>query len=75
LTAIAGAVPALLRFWEAAKNKHDPRNHTKPHEIDVLVRGTSCDFVDRFSVSVIFFIPFLAVGAIGNASWQARLPN
>ncbi len=34
------------------KNKHDPRNHTKPHEMDALIRILSCDFVDCFTASI-----------------------
>ncbi len=39
--------PALLA--EMLKNKHDPRNHTKQHEMDELIRVISCDLVDRFT--------------------------
>jgi hypothetical protein len=31
------------------KNKHDPRNHTKQHEMDALIQVFSCDLVDRFT--------------------------
>jgi hypothetical protein len=35
--------------FEQAENKHDPRNHTKPHEIETSIRVTSCGLVDRFT--------------------------
>jgi len=38
-------------FTKLLKNKHDPRNYAKPHEIDALIRITSCQFVDRFTAS------------------------
>ena len=42
------------RFFSSRlmKNKHDPRNLTKLHEMNVLVRVISCDFVDRFNASI-----------------------
>ena len=27
------------------KNKHDPRSHTKQHEMDALIRVISCNFL------------------------------
>jgi hypothetical protein len=33
--------------YRLRKNKHDPRNHTKLHEMDALIRVISCNFVDR----------------------------
>lgn len=36
-----------------AEKKHDPRNYTKLHETDALIRVPSCDFAHRF-------MPFIA---------------
>src|SRR6266496_121882 len=35
------------------KNKHDPRNHTKPHEMNTLIRDTSCNKGRDFCFSAI----------------------
>ena len=35
-----------------AKNKSDPRNYTKPHETEAIVRVTSCYLVDRITASI-----------------------
>ena len=43
---VYGAFSGWLR-----KNKYDPLNHTKPHEMDASICVTSCDFVDRFAAS------------------------
>ncbi len=43
-------MPALkLLTKRLLKNKDDPLNYTKPHEMEALVRVTSCHFVDRFA--------------------------
>src|SRR5205807_7164464 len=33
-------------------DKHDLRNHTKPHQMEALIRVTSCHFVDRFTAFI-----------------------
>ena len=52
---------------QAAENKYDPRNHTKPHEMDALIRVASYEFVDRFTACIttpIFIQPLKVSGRL-----------
>jgi len=43
------AVSPTEKHGRLLKNKHDPQNHAKQHEMDDLVRVISRDLVDRFT--------------------------
>jgi hypothetical protein len=43
------AVSPTEKHGRLLKNKHDPQNHAKQHEMDDLIRVISRDLVDRFT--------------------------
>ncbi len=43
-------IAATGRNARRPKNQPDSRNHTKPREMNPLIRVISCDFVDRHAL-------------------------